>query len=283
MRMSGASYSAISQKHGLPKHAVIKCLETSDCSSEAVLRHHGYDVDHLKKNQISGLMTKIFNDQNKTFENLKEKAVLGYKNDPKECGRCKENFYRTFKQSLKDFKAKKFCSVACGNAFRAQKTVNLVQKNSVCKECSASFEYTIKRNFKARVFCKEACRVKYSKKNSLCKAKSTSKPMAYVSALTKKEIFEKRSSWQSARSSIQKMATKIFFKLNKKSCEFCGYSKHIEVCHIKSVSSFSEFSTLKEINSPSNLIGLCPNHHEEFDAGILTIEEIRKGKNYENC
>ena len=37
-------------------------------------------------------------------------------------------------------------------------------------------------------------------------------------------------------------------------CASCGYTNHVEVCHIKSVSSFSEESTLNEINSLDNCI-----------------------------
>lgn len=52
-------------------------------------------------------------------------------------------------------------------------------------------------------------------------------------------------------------------------CHICGYSKHVEVCHIKPVSEFSLDSKLSEVNDVSNLIMLCPNHHWEFDNGML--------------
>ena len=48
-------------------------------------------------------------------------------------------------------------------------------------------------------------------------------------------------------------------------CSKCGYSKHVEVCHIKPISSFPEDTRLSIINDPSNLILLCPNCHWEFD------------------
>lgn len=54
-------------------------------------------------------------------------------------------------------------------------------------------------------------------------------------------------------------------------CAVCGYDNHVEVAHIKAVSSFPDTATIKEINAPDNVIGLCPNHHWEFDNGLLTL------------
>lgn len=50
-----------------------------------------------------------------------------------------------------------------------------------------------------------------------------------------------------------------------KSCSVCGYDKHVEVCHIKSISSFDSSTTLEVVNTLSNLMYLCPNHHWELD------------------
>jgi len=54
-------------------------------------------------------------------------------------------------------------------------------------------------------------------------------------------------------------------------CQVCGYSKHVEVCHIKPISDFDNTTLISEINHESNLYILCPNCHWEFDHGILTI------------
>ncbi len=57
-------------------------------------------------------------------------------------------------------------------------------------------------------------------------------------------------------------------------CQKCGYNMHTELCHIKPIGEMPDHITLGEINSPSNLIVLCPNHHWEFDNGILKLEDI---------
>lgn len=54
-------------------------------------------------------------------------------------------------------------------------------------------------------------------------------------------------------------------------CRACGYDKHFEVCHIKAVTDFTDDTLISEINSPDNLVPLCPNCHWEFDNGLLTI------------
>ena len=56
-------------------------------------------------------------------------------------------------------------------------------------------------------------------------------------------------------------------------CAECGYDKHIEVCHIKAISDFSDDASIENVNDLSNLVGLCPNHHWEFDNGLLEFNQ----------
>jgi len=73
---------------------------------------------------------------------------------------------------------------------------------------------------------------------------------------------------------VREHAKRVLRWLNnrKRECVSCGYDKHIEICHIKSISSFDKNVTLNEINDPSNLVLLCPNCHWEFDNGLLDID-----------
>ena len=48
-------------------------------------------------------------------------------------------------------------------------------------------------------------------------------------------------------------------------CEGCGYDKHVEMCHIKPLTSFSLDTLVSVINDRSNIKVLCPNCHWEFD------------------
>jgi hypothetical protein len=65
---------------------------------------------------------------------------------------------------------------------------------------------------------------------------------------------------------IRQHAKRIAKQLNwYKDCEFCGYSKHVEICHKKPICSFSKTTLIEEINSKNNLLFLCPNCHWEYD------------------
>lgn len=69
---------------------------------------------------------------------------------------------------------------------------------------------------------------------------------------------------------IRELARKNFYSdSNIKACFICGYDKHIEVCHIKPIKSFSDDTKVSEINHINNLIGLCRNHHWELDHNLL--------------
>lgn len=130
---------------------------------------------------------------------------------------------------------------------------------------------------KRKKFCNSICFAKFNniraQKTQLKKVKREYLPKESVlSQLTKKELFLTRKNWQSARSLIQRLARKKLISLGLlKECYVCGYTKHVEACHKKSVKDFSDITLIKEINSPENLVALCPNHHWEFDNGFLIL------------
>lgn len=69
----------------------------------------------------------------------------------------------------------------------------------------------------------------------------------------------------SAYALVRSRARQAVKELGYKECVKCGYNKHVEIAHIKPIASF-DFSTLVSvINSPGNLIPLCPNCHWEHD------------------
>lgn len=98
-----------------------------------------------------------------------------------------------------------------------------------------------------------------------------SKPSPVLSK-TKGELLNDRKNYQSYRSTIRKLAESTYKASGKPNyCAKCGYSNHIEIAHIKAVSDFDDSATIAEINSIDNLIALCPNHHWEYDHGILKL------------
>lgn len=62
-------------------------------------------------------------------------------------------------------------------------------------------------------------------------------------------------------------------------CLVCGYSNHVQVAHIRAISDFPRDTLVSVVNGFDNLSLLCPNHHWEFDHGLLiqvpSIESIK--------
>ena len=57
-------------------------------------------------------------------------------------------------------------------------------------------------------------------------------------------------------------------------CLSCGYSKHVEICHIKGISKHDDDTPISKINDLKNLITLCRNHHWELDNGLSSLFEL---------
>lgn len=71
-----------------------------------------------------------------------------------------------------------------------------------------------------------------------------------------------------------RMRAKAKFK-DQKTCQACGYDKHVEVCHIKPISQFSLTTLISIVNDLSNIKILCPNCHWEFDNGVLDLDKLQ--------
>ncbi len=65
--------------------------------------------------------------------------------------------------------------------------------------------------------------------------------------------------------------SKVIMKGTPKQCFVCGYDKFVDICHIVAVRTFEKTAKVSDINSRSNLVYLCPNHHHELDGGLLKL------------
>lgn len=88
-------------------------------------------------------------------------------------------------------------------------------------------------------------------------------------SVTIRDVKSKRT--HQTHSRIRDLARVLFRKSEQKACRVCGYNKHIEVCHVKAIKDFPLDTPISEVNKKENLIGLCPNHHWEFDNGLLKL------------
>lgn len=188
----------------------------------------------------------------------------------------------------------KYCSIKClGKS-------NITQKTVKCQICGKDFKKNVSQIKKTKNnFCSHSCSAQYSNKNRkkkhyciICKKqlpftstpnrKYCSKECRNKSKLNnidnllfyKKGDLIKERGYFNARSSINKHANKTYKEYHgtKLSCKTCLYDKHVEIAHIKAVADFNDDSLISEINHINNLISLCPNHHWEYDNGLLELK-----------
>lgn len=169
------------------------------------------------------------------------------------CAKCSKDVSRVVKDVRETLSGKNYCSKSCSNADRERTSWRAI--NPPCTECG--------KELSRKVIPGGICA------KCLNEARS-------INLITKGEFFAKSKNWQSARSMIQRGARDAFTaKTSNAKCGaltlsgVCGYKKHIQVCHIKAVSDFSDETLIGEINNLKNLVGLCPNHHWEFDHNCL--------------
>lgn len=165
----------------------------------------------------------------------KERAIENYYFNPKICKRCNKIIKIEKNQKVSDVRKKKFCS----------------------RSCSAIFHNHSRKVVKVK---------------KVIKSKEEKKLELYNNwkEIKKGDFFKSCKNYFSARCSITKYAKRVMkYSEKEKICKNCGYDKHVEICHILSVASFSNESSLYDITNENNLMYLCPNCHWEFDNNIL--------------
>lgn len=149
----------------------------------------------------------------------------------------------------------KFCSRSC-----SAKETNKIPKRKLSKKCSNCD--SLVRNYRSTL-----CEHHYQEH---LKRKSD-----YVKNMTLADYTERDCIKKLHRSSRFAHIRGLCRTWNKDKlelpCHICGYSKHVELAHIKPLSSFPPTALLKDVNSPDNIVQLCPNCHWEFDNGLISL------------
>jgi hypothetical protein len=149
----------------------------------------------------------------------------------------------------------KYCSSSC-----AAKKINTThpkrRKTKICKEPGC-----LKTIYSRLTYCTEHARYKgYKKIESV-----DDLPDITISEVRGRAMYQKSSA-------IRQWARLVYERTHEsRVCNRCGYDKHIDVCHIKAIKDFDPLTSIRVVNSPDNLIGLCPNCHWEFDNGELVL------------
>ena len=194
-----------------------------------------------------------------------------------ECLQCKKNFERT-KGQVKRGK-NKFCSSSCaaiynnkaGKGKRKFGPERVIFTHCKIEECG-------KLIGNDNTFCPEH-KLKKSVLNQTIEEVESPKIKQQLDK-TIKEVESSTRIRASRFSSIRDSARRAIDKAEiLKACLICGYDTVVQVCHLKSISSFPPETKISEVNSLENLVCLCPNHHWEMDHGKLSQENVDKIKN----
>lgn len=183
----------------------------------------------------------------------------------------------------KDTLNPKFCSRSCSASRRIGKKSN-PPKPRCCKQCGATF--FMYGTHRSASYCPECKNLSSVELLTINRVRSRHGNKQFLIPNYKSITLEQAKNGPYLKGKHKSQIT-IYVRLFNRSwnkeklslpCAYCGYSKHVELAHIKPVSSFSPDSTLGEINSPSNVVQLCPNHHWELDHGLLDIDKIWEGR-----
>jgi hypothetical protein len=141
----------------------------------------------------------------------------------------------------------KFCSSSCAAQFNNRAFPKRKKQSYYCKTCGAETGY----------------------RRSYCEKCDPTKPRDF-SNVTIAEV-RSRAKYQTS-AWIRKLARRAYSDSDMpQCCFFCGYSKHFEVCHVRSIQSFPDVTPMSVVNHPDNLVALCPNCHWELDHGLRTL------------
>jgi hypothetical protein len=136
------------------------------------------------------------------------------------------------------------------------------------KSCAAVYNNKLYPKRKKKIYICKICGVQIPQRRKFCDEHNSQ--IINWSAITYEKITGKRNYQKHSR--IRNLARRIYLKSDKpKKCIKCGYDKHFHVCHKKGINAFSYDTPVSVINDLSNLVALCPNHHWEFDNGLLSL------------
>jgi hypothetical protein len=154
--------------------------------------------------------------------------------------KCNKEFVKTHHNS-------RFCGRSCSNVTIKRRGYN--KKISACTYCGDDVE------FYTNVFCK-GCRA--AGRHWM---KSTGGKL--LTEVTIEEYCPRKGA--NAYDNIRANARKSVKDELKNGCEECGWSHHVEVCHIKAISDYPDDTIVSVVNERHNLKLLCPNCHWVFD------------------
>ena len=157
-----------------------------------------------------------------------------------ECLKCGTTFFKKVSEIRKS--PTNFCSRSCSTSYNNTVSAKRAVTGG-CKQCGASISTKY-------VYCTD------------CRGSRLFKNKTFADVIC-------RSNKASKYCRIREHARKLYQNIT--ACEVCGYEKHVEICHIKRLSSYDMTALVSEVNDRKNIAVLCPNCHWELDNGLLHL------------
>ena len=169
------------------------------------------------------------------------------------------------------------CKVCDNYFFRAPSQINKYTNNFCSKSCSAKYNNAHSKPGRKygpeRVvftYC-NVCKKEIPNKKRFCKEHTP----APIESKTISELIGGAPVDSNRYSGIRDHSRRRAIRAGiLDECKICGYSKHVVTCHIKGIAEFDPDTLVSVVNALDNLIGLCPNHHWEFDHKLLSDENL---------
>lgn len=246
----------------------------------------------------------VYSEEN--YKNAKSSDVFEFV-----CKKCGEIFFKTKREiSKNNGKTPVFCSQDCQKQFYKDDCYVIVKCENCGKE-KRILKGEYNKSETKKFFCNNSCSAKYNNKNrvietdiiwkcndnvktkrgynkcpicgelkyytsKLCK-KCSDKEKTLIKERTLGSYIDGKQYLTSKCSEIRKDARKTIEKSKvEKVCAYCknhDFDDILEVHHIKGILEFDSKTTINEINSISNLIWLCPNHHIMLEKGLIELSE----------
>ena len=202
----------------------------------------------------------------------RDRAIKKYYNNANLCLYCSKIIRVGKGQKVSEVRAKKFCNRTCAATYNNNKRIPQ-NRVYVCQRCRKEFPRKRSKTtgllLAKRKYC-EMC-TKLLKAKAILERHGLENDSPIFGERTKEQVYKDRN-YTTARNAIARHARIVYLdNTQKPKCEICGYNLHVETAHKIPVAKFPKGALIKEINHISNLVGLCPNHHWEYDNNLVNL------------
>ncbi len=175
-----------------------------------------------------------------------ERDWSAYLAEPNRCLQCNEPILPHKGEKLSETVRRRFCTRSCAASHNNSSAVAPKKKARprFCVECGARVATTAPEG--SRILC-PSC---------------TDTLLHRLPHLTHAE----------ASAADQRLHIRQVMADRPRMCAHCGYSVHVETVHLRPAEEFPPGTPLAEINAPSNLVYLCPNHRWEYEHGLISLD-----------